>query len=112
MTQELPIKDPANSPDFREISIFFADTIITALFAELLESRGVPTKILDKIDEHRENTRIITEPQFFFEIDPLSQSRCLVVGNSAAAPDPKVLMLARPLTETKIESALEALLSR
>ena len=110
MSTRTPCPRPANSSDFREVSILFADEVITGLFAELLESRGVKTKILAKADDHNENTRIVTEPQFFGLLDSLSQARCLVVGNKEIVDQIAAIGLTRPLTEQKIESALEEFL--
>lgn len=102
--------DIANRTDFdaarSTVSVYFADPVINHLFSELLKSRGVPTQISSSMAEASKNTRIITEPQFFPEVPAEKHATCLVVGNKESLHGLNTLVLSRPLTEDKIESAL------
>jgi len=82
------------------------------LFSELLEVRGVHTKIAESPQTVPLNTRVITEIQYFSELPKECRMQCLVVGNKDALRGIDALTLSRPLTEEKIESALAAFLQR
>ncbi|MBN8549547.1 MAG: hypothetical protein J0M12_09550 [Deltaproteobacteria bacterium] len=106
----------ANESDYTSalctVSICFADPMINHLFSELLEARGVKTAIVPTIEAAARETKIITEPQFFPDIETTRHGECLVVGNKESLKSLNVLSLSRPLTEEKIESALEQFLSK
>jgi hypothetical protein len=106
----------ANQSDYSEalctVSICFADPMINHLFSELLEARGVRTRIVSDITEAVKETKIITEPQFFPDLEPSQRTSCLIVGNKESLKEVEALSLSRPLTEEKIESALADFLKR
>ena len=103
-------QNPANSADYASVSICFQDEDINFLFSELLEVRGVKTKILADAASLVHETKIITEPIFFPMISPEVQKKCLIVGNKDALLGLDAICLSRPLTEEKIEAALQLLI--
>jgi hypothetical protein len=98
------------------ISICFEEDSINDLFSALLRSRGVKTRIIssfkeiDKTDIHS-RIKVITEPQFASEIPEDLKHDCLVVGNKESLKGISGITLSRPLTEQKIETAIESLLN-
>ena len=102
----------ANAPDFQPVCIYFEDETINEIFSALLEARGIPTRILEKIQDIEGDTRIITEPRFFPLLDKCYHSKCLIVGNKDVLQNINALSLSRPLTEEKIEDALSRFLGR
>ena len=86
--------------------------MINHLFSELLEARGVKTAIVPTIEAAAKETKIITEPQFFPEVETTRHAACLVVGNKDSLRNLNVLSLSRPLTEDKIETALAQFLNQ
>ena len=92
------------------ISIYFEDETITELFSELLQANGWSTKVLNKIEEVKPSTKIITEPRYFPMLSPDTQNKCLIVGNKNALQSINAICLSRPLTEEKIEEALNQFL--
>lgn len=100
----------ANTSDFWPVTICFEDRSITQLFAELLEVRGIRTQVVESPGDLPTDSKIITEPQFLSLLTPEQKQHCLIVGNPDAARDTEILLLARPLTEEKIESAIARLL--
>jgi len=101
----------ANEADFRPVCICFLDDRITGLFAELVAGRGVPVAVVDSFDTLDPEVRIITEPHFLPDVRPDQYGRCLVIGEVRGAPYEEVASLPRPLTEERIEQALDHLLS-
>jgi len=99
-----------NTSDFTPVVIYFTDAIINELFAELLAVRGVEARIVSSAEAVPPNARIITEPHLFPALTPSQCGRCLVVGDRSALAGIPSLALTRPLTEEKIERALEQLL--
>lgn len=96
----------ANSADFCPVTICFQDPQITLLFAELLAVRGVEVHMSPDLKEFDGSTKIITEPFFFPRIPASLQSGCLLVGDQESLNGLQSLQLCRPLTEDKVESAL------
>lgn len=96
----------ANSSDFRAVAVCFLDPDVTAIFAALLEARGIPARILESICDFNGDTKIITEPIYFPLIDRDKQDKCLVVGHKEALSKVTAQTLCQPLTEDKIELAL------
>lgn len=92
------------------VSICFEEAEINILFSELLRSRGVPTRILPSVKEAAGNTKIITEPQYFPNIPESYKTSCLIVGNKDSLKGLSGVLLSRPLTESKIEMAIEKFL--
>ncbi len=103
--------DIANTSDYDSVSVLFADPMITYLFASLLETRGVDTRVLHGVEELEESAKIITEPQFFSHLSPAAQKRCLLVSNRESE-DTEIICLSQPLTEDKVENALARFLER
>ena len=106
----LPYDDIANCMDYVEVSICFEDDGINQLFADLFEVRGVKTHILRNILEFMGDTKLVTEPQFYSLLGEEHRSKCLLVGNKEALKGLHAISLSRPLTEVKVESALNQFL--
>lgn len=102
--------DSANSSDYTPVCVFFEDETINEVFSDLLQARGVTTRVLSSIAEAGKDTKIITEPRFFPMLDSTCHGKCLIVGNKDALHGLSVLSLSRPLTEEKIEAALSRFL--
>lgn len=92
------------------VAIHFQDEVISELFSELLEARGVRTWIVEALDALPAELRVVTEPQFLPLLNEEARSRCLLVGNKDSLKGLEVLSLSRPLTEEKVETALEKFL--
>lgn len=101
---------PANACDFATVCVCFENGLISALFADLLEGRGVKTRVLTDIAECRGEARIITESQYYPLLPTSCRDTCLVVGNREVLKGITALTLAQPLTEEKIEEALSRFL--
>lgn len=103
----------ANQPSNRPsgVAILFEEDIISALFAELVQSQGVPTRIIRSTKELGSAERLITEIRYYREIPERLISNTLVVGNKDSLQGIPSLCLTRPLTESKVESALSQFLS-
>lgn len=102
-----------NIDDYAAVCVCFHEHLISCLFADLLEARGVPTKIVNCLTNPRQVTKIITEPQYFVTLSAEQQQHCLVVGTPeslAFCAQNGVNTLSRPLTEEKIDTALANLL--
>lgn len=102
--------ESANLADFVPVCICFEDETINEIFSALLEARGIHTRILSDIQEAGQNSKVITEPQYFPKLDPTCQTKCLLVGNKDRLSGTSALALSRPLTEEKIEQALSQFL--
>lgn len=103
-----------NVDDYAAVCVCFHEHLISCLFADLLEARGVPTKIVNHLTDPCQVSKIITEPQYFATLPPDQQRHCLVVGTpESLAPYTKkgANTLSRPLSEEKIDAALAQLLS-
>jgi len=101
----------ANTPDFAPVVILFESPRISGLFLDLLQSRDIPSQVIDSCSELAADTRIITEPQYFEELLPAQRQRCLLVGQPGQLPGHTVATLSQPLTEDKIERAIQDLLA-
>lgn len=105
---------PQNIDDYATVWVCFHEHLISCLFADLLESRGIPAKIVSGLIEHGQLPKIITEPRYFVALSPDQQRHCLVVGTpESLAPwrGNGTHTLSRPLSEEKIDTALAQLLS-
>lgn len=100
----------ANSSDTGAVSIFFADTDITELFAALLEAHGVTVAILSDLAQATVETKIITEVKYFPRLTPDQANKALIVGRKSALRGIPALCLAQPLTEEGVMTALERFL--
>ena len=87
------------------IGIYFHNRDIGMLFAELLMSRGIQTRLLDTLEDLG-NAKIITEPRFYNDLNPANRRRALVVGGLAPLRGHQGATLLQPLTEEKVEAAL------
>lgn len=103
---------PANSPDFGEVAVLFADPEITSLFAELLLVRGVRASILVHPEQVSPNTKVITEAQFLGSLPPECQQTVLCVGTPSILAGKPGIPLCQPLTAHKIEEAFSAFLQQ
>lgn len=104
------IDQSANSEDFESVAVCFRDPSINALFADLLQVRGIKAKTFTEIYDVEQATKIITEPIFLPDLTPSQMKKCLVVGNKDLLNDLESVTLARPLTEEKINAAISAFL--
>jgi hypothetical protein len=98
------------------ISICFEEDTITELFSALLRAKGVKTRVVNSPKELSEKdinsgTKIITEPQYIPLVPEVLKYECMVVGNKESLKGLPGITLSRPLTEQKIELAIEDLLS-
>ena len=93
------------------VGILFREEMICLLFSQLLEARGVKTSILDCVTETTPHSKIVTEPIYFSKLDPDRAHKCLVVGNKNTLTGLDAVCLSRPLTEEKVENAIEKFLS-
>ncbi len=93
------------------VSVCFADEAINEIFCALLEAQGVKTTIVRDIRLASTETRVITEPQYLPHLKTSLKESCLVVGNIDPRVPQGTLLLARPLTEEKIETALSRFLA-
>lgn len=100
----------ANSEDFESVAVCFRDPSINALFADLLEVRGVKAKTFTEIYDVADAVKIITEPLFIPDLTPSQMRKCLIVGNKDVLGDLSGVTLSRPLTEEKIDEAIAAFL--
>ena len=106
-----PPDDSIRASQAAPVCIYFEDESINAIFSELLEARGIHTRILAAANEMQGQTRIITEPRYFPYVDESSYCRCLVIGNKESLRGLTAVTLSRPLTEEKIETALRQFLA-
>lgn len=93
------------------VSIYFEEEEINQLFSELLRSKGVKTRVLGSLEELSGATRIVTEPQYFPQLPSAYKGSCLLVGNKESLKGLSGVHLPRPLTESKVESAIDAFLA-
>lgn len=101
----------ANTPDFGAVAVCFEDPSINQLFAELLEAHGVCVRILGSVINAENGTRIITEPRYFPLLTEGLRRQCLLVGNKGSLAGYQVQTLSRPLTEEKVEEAIQRFLA-
>jgi hypothetical protein len=102
----------ANLDDFAAVCVCFHEHLISYLFADLLEARGVPTKILRHLEESTLIEKVITEPQYVSVLSETQRRQCLVVGTAESLTPFIELgthLLSRPLSEEKIDLALNQL---
>lgn len=108
MNDELNRQDKQAS---HTVHICFRDRSITAIFSELLQARGIATHIVPEAEKLPRSGRIITEPHIFEDL-PLSDSvQFLIVGGTLSEQTPHSTHLSQPLTERKVERALEQFLT-
>jgi hypothetical protein len=105
----------ANLDDFAAVCVCFHEHLISYLFADLLEARGVPTKILRHLEESPLIEKVITEPQYVSALSETQRRQCLVVGTAESLTPFVELgthLLSRPLSEEKIDLALNQLFKK
>ena len=95
--------------DMLKVYILFEQPGINRIFAELLLSRGFEPHIAYDLDDIEPDVRVISEPTYFVQMTRDCQQRCLVVGEESAIEHLAPLCLTQPLTEAKVEAALEEL---
>jgi hypothetical protein len=89
------------------VYILFDDLNISNALASLVLSHGCTAKEIDRLPLLKTSDRLITESQYANQLNTLQLEQTLVVGNQKNSFP---LELTRPLTEEKIERALEKLL--
>ncbi|MCB0352847.1 MAG: hypothetical protein KDD64_04955 [Bdellovibrionales bacterium] len=94
------------SSESAPVAICFEDRSITILFARLLDSMGVPIRLLNEISELEERNKVITERQFYDQLREGKRKDSLVIGLPQALSGVEGVGLSQPLTEEKIEAAL------
>ena len=80
------------------------------LISSLLQSRGVRTHIINSIEQLNGYSKLVTEPQFFYRLPKRPPQSCLLIGNQNALEGAEAVTLSRPLTESKIELAINKFL--
>ena len=93
--------------DEAKVYVLFEDPAIKRIFAQLLTARGYEPLVVDDVTEIQPNGRVISEPNYFIHFDRKVQDRCLVVGDNKGIEKIAPVCLTRPLTEEKVEIALE-----
>lgn len=93
------------------VAILFADPVVTELFSELLDACGATPRIVQSVSSIPANARVVTEPQFYKALPRAYRRTCLLVGDTRSTGHNRALCLSQPLTEEKIEAALQTLLS-
>ena len=109
MSSKTPTNQGFKDLTGKDVSVLFADQEISEIFCELLNARGANSHIVSDITQISECRHLITEPAYAKQIEVLPGTRCLIVGNTSDSSDNSNLYLSRPLTEEKIDLALEAL---
>jgi hypothetical protein len=102
----------ANLDDYATVCVCFHEHLISYLFADLLEARGVPTKILRHLKESPLIQKVITEPKYVSALSETQRRQCLVVGTAESLTpfiELGAQVLSRPLSEEKIDLALNQL---
>lgn len=106
---------PGNKGDTNTLSlpiaVCFQDQRIATLFAELIKARGNTPLLVSQIEEAHATTRVITEPELFEELPAPADHFCLIVGNREVATPTQTVQLTQPLSEAKIEAALDKFLA-
>lgn len=93
--------------DPSRVYILFEDPAIKNVFAQLLTARGCHAEAVDDIAEIQPDAKVISEANFFIHFSRETQNRCLVVGDNTGIEQLAPVCLTRPLTEEKVEQALE-----
>ena len=105
-------KQAANSSDYPSVHICFEDPGISCLFAHLLESRGIEVILAHDLSQLLPGTKIVTEPRMLRRSSgSFSEDDILLVANDNSIDGLSGILLLRPLTEEKVEHALDAFLS-
>ena len=98
------------SSDYQKVAILFSDKTVTFLFSQLLQTRGVETNTIERIEQLTESEKIITELQYYKHLSQEAKQRCLVIS-SQIPQNRDGIFLTQPLTEAKVENALDKFLS-
>lgn len=104
------LQDIANSSDYSEVSVLFADEGISLLFSNLMESRGIKANCVKSISDLQQSEKIITEAQFYKLLPVGKQRHCLFISSTPQNTRAGIC-LTQPLTEEKIEWALDKFLN-
>ena len=105
-------KQAANSTDYPCVHVCFEDPGITYLFAHLLESRGIDVVIVENLSALNNGMKVVTEPRILRKTEiMLSEEDLLIVGNDGSLHGLNGVLLVQPLTEEKVESALDTFLT-
>lgn len=96
----------------QEVSVCFNELEISFLFAEVLSARGMETYVYTDTRAIPVGTKMVTEPYCFARMsEAQKENDCLIVGGQNLEIIPcNAHTLERPLTEEKVELALEQFL--
>ena len=104
-------KSPPYAAPVYHVAVLFEEPEINCLISELISARGIKTRIITDTTDVQENEKLATEPQFLRGLNPDKKATCLVIGNKESLLGLPGIKLTRPLTENKIQQALEEFLS-
>lgn len=97
-------------PPETTVWVWFEDETIATLFSSLVEAKGYSTMQLLPGSQLSEDSWLVTEPQYLPQLSHVKPQRCLLVGSKGALQGYTGPTLSRPLTEEKVEQALEGFL--
>lgn len=103
--------DTAQPNSIPPVAVLFRERIVTMLFADLVAVHGSAVQVIKDISELRPGRKLITEVQYYEQLDEPQRASCLVVGSSEQLRRVTAPSLSQPLTEEKVERALENFLS-
>ncbi|WKZ57139.1 MAG: hypothetical protein QY326_00325 [Bdellovibrionota bacterium] len=95
----------------QSVGIFFHDREIAAVFGALLASRGLSTRVLSSRHDLAKYPAIVTEARYYQYLSPSQRPVSIVVGDSQSLKEIGGITLEQPLTEDKVEAALEQFIS-
>jgi hypothetical protein len=95
-----------------EVAVCFHDLAIAHLFAQLLRNRGGTPLIVREIEAAHSTRHVITEPELFEELPAPANHLCLIVGNRPVDTPTPAIQVLQPLSEAKIEAALDRFLQQ
>lgn len=101
------------SPSLRslmQVEIFFHRSEIGHLFSELLEQRGIHSTLLQSLEDSKLGTPLVTEPSLYQQIRDGEDRQTLLVGQGTDTPCCNAVLLSRPLTIPKVQTALDQFL--
>lgn len=94
----------------QSVGILFHDREIAAVFGALLASRGMATRVLHSRHDLAPYRAVVTEARYYQYLSPAQRPVSLVVGDSQSLRAIGGITLEQPLTEDKVEAALEQFL--
>lgn len=94
-----------------EIAVYFKDQGIAHLFSALLGAVGQNGVAVSDLSMVSGDALVITEPLFYPLLNENQKQRCLLVGPADSMRNIQANCIEQPLTEEKIDAALELFLS-